>query len=53
MVFAILLGWDLDVQQCFFKLIMKSNVSQAMVEALTLVAFENVNMIIVNPFTCI
>jgi hypothetical protein len=33
------------------KLIMKSYVSQAMVEALTL-ASEKVNMIIVNPFTC-
>jgi hypothetical protein len=43
----------LDVQQGLnFFLIMKSNVSQAMVEALTL-ACENVNMIIVNPFTCI
>jgi hypothetical protein len=43
----------LDVQQGFLKLIMKSNVSQAMVEVLTLVACENINMIIVNPFTCI
>jgi len=36
MVLAILLVWDLDVQQRFFKLTMKSSATQAMAEVLAL-----------------
>jgi hypothetical protein len=43
----ILSRWDLDAQQCLFKLTMKSNVLQAMV-ALMALAFEKANPNIVN-----
>jgi hypothetical protein len=36
MVLAILSCWDLDVQQGLFKLTMKSNIVQAMVEVVAL-----------------
>jgi hypothetical protein len=48
MVLVVLLGWDLDAQQGFFKLTMKSNVSQAMAEV-ALASIE-VNPQIVNLF---
>jgi len=51
MVFAILSGWDLYAQQGLFKLNMIFNISQTMVEVMTL-ASNMVNPIIVNPITC-
>jgi hypothetical protein len=42
---SILSTWDFDVQQDFFKLIMKSNATQAMVKV-----DGNANLIIINPF---
>jgi hypothetical protein len=51
MVHAILLGWDLDVQQSLFKLTMKLNDAQAMVEVVV-IASNKANPIIVNPFIC-
>jgi hypothetical protein len=50
MVPTILLGWELDVQQSLFKLKMKSNYAQAMVEIMTL-AFDKANPNIVNVLT--
>ncbi len=50
MVPTILWGWDLDVQQGLFKLTMKSNVAQAMVEVMAL-ASNKVNPTIINPLT--
>jgi hypothetical protein len=50
MVLAILSCWDLDVQQGLFKLIMKSNDAQAMVD-MVVIASNKANPIIVNPFT--
>jgi hypothetical protein len=50
MVPTILLGRELDVQQSLFKLKMKSNYAQAMVEIMTL-AFDKVNPTIVNVLT--
>jgi hypothetical protein len=49
MVLVVLLGWDLDAQEGFFKLTMKSNVSQAMAKVVASAATE-VNPQIVNPF---
>jgi hypothetical protein len=37
MVLAILFEWDLDAQQRLFKLMMKSNVTQAMEKVSTLI----------------
>jgi hypothetical protein len=50
MVLTILSGWDLDVQQGLFKLTMKSNIVQTMVEVVAL-AFDKVNPTIINPLT--
>jgi hypothetical protein len=47
MVLAILLRWDLDVQQGLFKLTMKFNFVQTMVEIVAL-SFDKVNHTIVN-----
>jgi hypothetical protein len=47
---TILSGWDLDAQQGLFKLTMKSNATQAMVEIVTL-AFDKVSPTIINPLT--
>jgi hypothetical protein len=47
---AIFWAWDLDVQQGLFKLTMKSNIAQAMVEVMAL-ASNKVNPTIINPFT--
>jgi hypothetical protein len=47
---TILLGWELDVQQSLFKLKMKSNYAQAMVERMTL-AFDKANPTIINVLT--
>jgi len=44
----ILSSWDLDAQQCLFKLIMKSNNLQAVVGLMAL-AFNKANPNIVNP----
>ncbi len=49
-VLVVLSSWDLDTQQRFFKLTMKSNASQAMGEVVALVA-NKVNPQIVNPLT--
>lgn len=49
-VLTILWGWDLDVHQGLFKLTMKSNATQAMVEVVAF-AFNKANPIIVKPFT--
>ncbi len=46
MVPTIISKWDLDVQQGLFKLAMKSNAAQAMVETSTLLI-----PLIVNPLT--
>jgi hypothetical protein len=46
MVPTIISKWDLDVQQGLFKLTMKPNVAQAMVEVSTLLI-----PLIVNPLT--
>jgi hypothetical protein len=51
MVPTILLSWDLDAQQVLFKLTMKSNIVQAMVEVVAL-AFDKVNPTNINPLTC-
>jgi hypothetical protein len=50
MVPTISLGWELDVQQSLFKLKMKSNYAQAMVEIMTL-AFDKANLTIINVLT--
>jgi hypothetical protein len=42
MVLAIISSWDLDVQQGLFKLTMKSNTAQAMVEVMAL-ASDKIN----------
>jgi hypothetical protein len=42
---SVLSTWDFDVQQDFFKFVMKSNATQAMVKV-----DGKVNLIIVNPF---
>lgn len=47
-VVAIVLTWDLNVQQGLFKLTMKLNSTQAMAEMVALVV-DKVNPIIVNP----
>ncbi len=47
---TILSGWDLDAQQGLFKLTMKSNGTQTMVEIVAL-AFDKVNPTIINPLT--
>jgi hypothetical protein len=50
MVHVILSSWDLDVQQGMFKLNMKkcsSNMPKVMA-----LAFDKVNLVIVNPPTC-
>jgi hypothetical protein len=52
MVCVVLSGWDLNAQQGLFKLTMKSNASQEMVEVVAL-AVDKVNPQIVNPFTCL
>jgi hypothetical protein len=51
MVPTILSSWDLDVQQGLFKLTMKSNIAQAMVEIVAL-AFNKVFLTIINLLTC-
>jgi hypothetical protein len=43
--------WVLDAQQGLFKLTMKSNATQAMVEVVAL-AFNKVNVTIINRLTC-
>jgi hypothetical protein len=50
MVPKILLGCNLDAQHGLFKLTVKINVVQTMVEEVTF-AFNKANPIIVNPFT--
>jgi hypothetical protein len=50
MVPTIISCWDLDVQQGLFKLTMKLNDVQAMVEVVV-IASNKANPIIVNPFT--
>jgi hypothetical protein len=52
MVHAVLLGWDLDAQQGFFKLTMKSNASQVMTKVVALAA-NKVNPQIVHLFICL
>jgi hypothetical protein len=47
MVLAILLRWELDAQQSLFKLTMKFNFVQTMVEIVAL-GFDKVNQTIVN-----
>jgi hypothetical protein len=42
---SLLSTWDFDIQQDFFKFIMKSNATQAMVKV-----DGKANLIIVNPF---
>jgi hypothetical protein len=49
MVHRILLRCNLDAQHDLFKLIIKSNVVQTMVEEVAF-AFNKANPIIVNPF---
>jgi hypothetical protein len=49
-VLVVILRWDLNAQQGFFKLIMKSNSTQAMGEVVA-IAFDKANPIIVNPLT--
>jgi hypothetical protein len=51
MVPTILSSWDLDAQQGLFKLTMKSNATQAMVEVVALTS-NKVNLTIINPLTC-
>jgi hypothetical protein len=51
-VLVVLSGWDLDAQQGLFKLIMKSNSTQAMDEVVAL-ASNKANPIIVNMLTCV
>jgi hypothetical protein len=51
MVLALLSSWDLNAQQGFFKLTMKSNTFQVMAEVVAL-AINKVNPQNVNPFTC-
>jgi len=51
-VLAILSGQDLDVQQGLFKLTMKSNIVQAIVEVVVFTS-DKVNPTIINPLTCI
>ncbi len=50
MVPTILSGWDLNAQQGLFKLTMKSNIVQAMVEVVAL-ASKKVNLTNINPLT--
>jgi hypothetical protein len=50
MVHANLLAWDLDVQQRFFKLTMKSSDAQIMVEMVAL-ASDKAHPMVVNPPT--
>jgi hypothetical protein len=50
MVPTILSCWNLDVQQGFFELTMKSNAIQTMAKIVVL-AFDKVNPTIINPFT--
>jgi hypothetical protein len=50
MVHAILLAWDLDVQQGFFKLTMKSSTTQAIVEVVALIS-DKAHPMVVNPPT--
>jgi hypothetical protein len=47
---TILSSWGLDAQQGLFKLTMKFNTIQAMIEIVTL-AFDKVNPTIINPVT--
>ncbi len=51
-VLDVLSSWDLDAQQGLFKLTMKSNASQAIVEVVAL-ATDKVNPQIVNLFICL
>ncbi len=50
MVLRILLGCNLDAQHGLFKLIVKFNIVQTMVEEMAF-EFDKANPIIVNPFT--
>ncbi len=47
-----LLAWDLDVQQGFFKLTMKSSAAQAMAKVVAL-ASDKAHPMVVNPPTCL
>jgi hypothetical protein len=49
-VFAIFSSWDSDVQQGFFKLIMKFNVVQVMVNV-EVFTIDKAHPLIINPFT--
>jgi hypothetical protein len=49
-VFTIFSSWDLDVQQGVFKLIMKFNVVQVMVNVGVL-TIDKAHTLIINPFT--
>jgi Na+-transporting methylmalonyl-CoA/oxaloacetate decarboxylase beta subunit len=49
-MFTIFSSWDLDVQQGFFKLIMKFNVVQVMVNVGVL-TIDKAHPLIINPFT--
>jgi hypothetical protein len=51
MVPTILSSWGLDIQQGLFKLTMKSNATQAMVEVVVLES-NKVNLTIINTLTC-
>ncbi len=50
-VVAIISTWDFDVEQGLFKLTMKSNSTQAMVEVVAFVV-DKINPIIVNSLIC-
>ncbi len=50
MVFAIVFSWNLDAQQGLFKLIMKSNAFQSVVEVMVF-AFNKANPIVINHLT--
>jgi Na+-transporting methylmalonyl-CoA/oxaloacetate decarboxylase beta subunit len=49
-VFTIFSSWNLDVQQGFFKLIMKLNLVQVMVDVGVL-TIDKAHPLIINPFT--
>jgi hypothetical protein len=49
-VLTIFSSWDLDVQQGFFKLIMKFNVVQVMVNV-GILTIDKAHPLIINPFT--
>ncbi len=52
MVLVVISSWDLDAQQGLFKLTMKSNASQTIVEVVAF-AIDKVNPQIVNLLICL